>query len=76
MAIDTLVVETDFTTLDLLLWRHYKREVSGLFEDTLRRNQNLARLGVFLPIGTKVKVNAPAPEPRGRAAVKVVTLYD
>lgn len=76
MAIDTLKVEADFTTLDLLLWRHYKREVPGLVEDTLQRNQNLARLGVFLPIGTKVFVEAPAPTPQGRAAVRVVTLYD
>jgi len=76
MAIETLTVIAEQTTLDLLLWRRYKRDVQGLVEDTLSRNPGLARLGVYLPVGLKVQVKTPAPEPKGRAAVRVVSLYD
>ncbi len=76
MAIDTLKVVAEHTPLDLLIWRHYKREVIGLVEDTLARNPGLAGLGPFLPVGTTVIVKAPSPEPKGRNAVPVVTLYD
>jgi len=76
MAIETLTVVAERTTLDLLLWRRYKRDVQGLVEDTLARNPGLARRGVHLPVGLKVLVQTPAPEPKGRAAARVVFLYD
>lgn len=76
MAIETLEVVAEMTTLDLLLWRRFRREVEGLVEDTLRRNPGLAQMGVHLPVGLKVMVATPAPEPRGRAAVRVISLYD
>ena len=76
MTIETLEVATERTTLDLLLWRRFRREVPGLVEDTLRRNPGLARLGAFLPVGLSVKVAVPDPEPKGRSAAPVVTLYD
>lgn len=76
MAIETLEVVAEMTTLDLLLWRRFRREVEGLVEDTLRRNPGLARLGVYLPVGMRVTVSTPAPEPRGREAVRVISLYD
>lgn len=73
--IETLTVTSEFTTLDLLLWRRYRREVKGLVEDTLDRNPGLSDLGAFLPVGTKVLVDAPAPD-AGKAAAAVVSLYD
>ena len=76
LMIETLTVTTEQTTLDLLLWRRFRREVPGLVEDTLRRNPGLARIGVLLPVGMTIDVQTPAPEPRGRMAVQVISLYD
>jgi len=74
--IETLTVVAEQMTLDLLLWRRDRREVPGLVEDTLRRNPGLAKIGVSLPVGMNISVQTPAPEPRGRTAVQVVSLYD
>ena len=74
--IEMLTVTAEYTTLDLLLWRRFRREVPGLVEDTLRRNPGLAKLGVFLPVAMSIDVQTPPPEPRGRTAVQVVSLYD
>lgn len=68
-----LTVETAHTTLDLLLWRRYRREVKGLVEDTLARNPGLAALGAILPIGTVVQVQVP---PAASTAAAVTSLYD
>jgi len=76
MTIVTLTVAAERTTLDLLLWRNFRREVPGLVADTLRRNPGLARLGAILPVGLSVKVAVPDPEPKGRSKAQVVTLYD
>ena len=76
MTIETLEVKTERTTLDLLLWRRFRREVPGLVEDTLRRNPGLARLGAILPVGLALQTAVPDPEPKGRSAARVVTLYD
>lgn len=76
MTIEALTVTSEFTTIDLLLWRRFRREVSGLVEDTLRRNPGLARKGIFLPVGTQLLVQTPPPPPSGRAAVPVISLYD
>ena len=76
MTIVTLTVAAEGTTLDLLLWRKFRREVPGLVEDTLRNNPGLARLGAFLPVGLSVKLAVPTLEPKGRSAVPVATLYD
>lgn len=74
--IETLTVTAECTTLDLLLWRRFHREVPGLVEDTLRRNPGLAKIGALLPVGLTVDVLTPAPEPRGRTAIRLVSLYD
>lgn len=76
MTIETLKVTTERTPLDLLLWRHYRREVPGLVERTLLRNPGLARLGAFLPVGATVAVETPAPALKGRQAAPMVRLYD
>ena len=76
MTIETLTVTTERTTLDLLLWRRFRREVPGLVEDTLRRNPGVAGLGAMLPVRLALQVAVPEPEPKGRNAMPVVTLYD
>jgi phage tail protein X len=76
MTIETLEVIIERTTLDLLLWRRFRREFPGLVEDTLRRNPGLARLGAMLPVGLSLQVDVPNTEPQGRSAARVVTLYD
>jgi phage tail protein X len=74
--IEKLTVVAECTTLDLLLWRRFRCEVPGFVEDTLRRNPGLAKIGVFLPVGMNISVQTPAPGPRGRTVVQVVSLYD
>lgn len=76
MTFEKLSVTEELTTLELLLWRKFRREVPGLVEDTLRRNPGLARLDAMLPVGLTVQVAVPNPEPNGRPAQPVVTLYD
>ncbi|WP_051949256.1 tail protein X [Methylosinus sp. PW1] len=76
MTIDVLIVETERTTLDLLLWRYYRREVAGLVEDTLVRNPGLSALGAILPVGTAVSVLRPAAASAAATAAEVVSLYD
>lgn len=55
-VIETLRVASDFTTLSLLIWRRFGRPMPGLVEDTLTRNQGLADVGSFLPVGTEIAV--------------------
>jgi len=74
--IEKLTVVAEQTTLDLLLWRRFRREVPGLIEDTLRRNPGLAKIGIYLPVGMTINIQTPPPEPRGRTAVQVASLYD
>jgi phage tail protein X len=76
MTNETLEVTTERTALDLFLWRRFRRGVPGLVEDTLRRNPGLARLGAMLPVGLVLQTAVPDPEPKGRSATPVVTLYD
>jgi phage tail protein X len=76
MAFELIPVTQEHVPLDLILWRRFKREVPGLVEKTLELNQNLADGPVYLPVGTLVKVELPAPAPRGRSAVRVIALYD
>lgn len=64
MATETLTVTRGHCPLDLLLFLRFKREVPGLVERTLDRNPGLAALGIFLPIGTRVVVEIPAPPAR------------
>jgi len=62
MTIETLPpVDTEFTTLDLLLYRRFRREILGFVEKTLDLNPGLADLGPFLPMGTEVKIEVPVP---------------
>lgn len=75
MATEVLIVETEHTTLDLLLWRRFRHEHPGLVEATADRNYGLADLGPVLPVGTRVEVEIPTPAAR-RAPARVVRLWD
>ncbi|MBB4041999.1 phage tail protein X [Microvirga flocculans] len=75
MSTETLPpVESAFTTLDLLLYRRFGREVPGLVEKTLDRNPGLADHGPYLPIGTQVTVEIP--EPATVRPVRLLRLTD
>ena len=76
MTIETLTVPADrpFMTLDLLLFERFRREVPDLVERTLERNPGLAALGAFLPPGTSVAVELPAPANRPPPR-EIVTLW-
>lgn len=77
MTIETLTVDRAYCPLDLLLFRRFKREVPGLVEATLALNPGLAELGLYLPVGTKVRVDVPAPAPRGaKAPRQLIRLTD
>ena len=75
MTLETLVVRTEGTPLDLLIWRRFLRPTPGLVEDTLDRNPGLGGLGAVLPVGTEVVIAIPAPAEQ-RPAVPVVSLWD
>ena len=76
MITETLTVLTEQCPLDLLLWRRFKRDIPGLVEKTYALNPDLVFDNEFLKLGRKVIVPTPEPEPKGRAAAPVISLYD
>jgi phage tail protein X len=50
-------------SVDLLIWRKFKRSMPGLLEQVLDVNPGLAALGPILPIGTVVKLPNAKPPP-------------
>lgn len=56
---ETLIVQAEGVTLELLLWRYFRRATPGLVEQALDTNPGLPRLPVELPIGTRVVVVIP-----------------
>lgn len=60
MATETITVATDFTPLDLLLWRRFRSEAPGRVERTIELNRHICDF-IFLPIGTVVTVELPEP---------------
>jgi phage tail protein X len=75
MASETLIVGHDHVTVDLLLWRRFKRIDLGQIERVLDTNPGLAALGPELPIGTAVVVEIPVP-PADRPPVPAIALWD
>ncbi len=59
---ETIVVEQEGISLDLLIWRRFQTRTPGLVERTLVLNPGLADLGLILPLGTAVVVPIPASE--------------
>ncbi|MCT8999226.1 tail protein X [Chelativorans intermedius] len=70
---ETITVQDDQMTLDLLLWRRFRRQIPGIVERTLKMNPGLADLGIFLPLGTKVivPIDQPDSEPKERPTVRL-----
>lgn len=74
---ETIVVRGDEITVDLLLWRRFRRYDLGLVERVLHMNPGIADGTVFLPIGFAVKIPLDAPNAVATAASKqAVKLYD
>jgi phage tail protein X len=72
MATEIITVTRERTTLSALLARHYRRVYPGMVGLTYALNQDLAREGVFLPVGRTVTVLSAATiaaEPSGSATV-------
>lgn len=58
-SFDYVTVQGDGITVDLLVWRRYKRPALGVVELLLDLNPHLAKLhkvSPFLPIGTQVRI--------------------
>lgn len=62
MTFETLPVEHEFTTLDLLLWRRFQSEAEGRVERVMNLNPHLGD-HAYLPIGTRVRVPVEDPKP-------------
>lgn len=66
MTIETVTVDQEFVTVDLILWRRFRSEAAGRVERTFDLNRGLAAF-VFLPVGTVVTIEIPdagPPSPR------------
>lgn len=72
-ATETLTVTSEGTTLDLLLWRAYRKAYDGLVERTLDINAGLAAQGQVLAVGTRVLVEVP--QPKYQTVLPVVDLW-
>ena len=59
--IETYVVDGDGVSIDLIVWRRYRRRTPGLVEQVYALNYGLADLGPLLPRGTVVKIPLQAP---------------
>ena len=70
---DTVTVEADGLTLDLVLWRAHGVAGQALLEETLDINPGLAAMGPYLPIGTRLRM--PGPPRTSPRTEDVVTLF-
>jgi phage tail protein X len=69
---EILTVTTQFTPLDLLLWRRFRSEATGRVERTIALNPGVCE-SVFLPIGSQVTVEIP--DPTAAPVLPVVPLW-
>ncbi|WP_276200177.1 tail protein X [Chelatococcus sp. XZ-Ab1] len=71
--IETIVVETEDTPLDLLIWRRFQTRTPGLVERALALNVDLADKGLLIPVGTAVMIPIDAPDkaPAQRPVVRL-----
>jgi len=73
-AYETYTVDSEVLTVDLILWRKYRRPIDGLVERTLVLNPGLAEQGNYLPLGTELKI--PYVAPPKTVTQKLVRLWD
>jgi phage tail protein X len=75
MTTEPVTVTGQGVTVDLLIWRRFRRPIEGLTEQVLALNPGLAQLGPYLPPGTTVLLpllqDAETPPTR-----EVVQLWD
>lgn len=72
MTTETIRVGAVGLSLDLILWRRFKRLVPGLAEQVFATNPGLADAGPLLPLGTVFVVEIPTAPPEAA----VVKLWD
>ena len=73
-AAETVTVETAGLTLNIILWRKFKRPYPGVMEAVLDANQGLADLCPILPLGTEFVI--PQVTFDSEDASDVVNLWD
>ncbi|WP_336801730.1 tail protein X [Kaistia sp. MMO-174] len=72
---ERVVVAGDEITLDLLVWRRFKRRKDGVVDRILAANPELATGGPYLAVGTVVLIPIDAPTP-GALRVEAVRLWN
>lgn len=56
---ELVTVESDFITVDQIVWRRYRLPTFGMVEILLDANPHLAKLHIsspFLPVGTQLRI--------------------
>jgi phage tail protein X len=71
---ETVTVNAEGLTLDIILWRKFRRPMPGLFEATLAANTGLASLSPIIPLNTVFTI--PATTLDVADAQDVVSLWD
>ena len=74
LSVERVTVSGDGLSLDLILWRKYRRRMPGLLEMALDLNPGLAGKGPTLPIGTVIDIPIVDPDPA--RDLQVVQLWD
>lgn len=70
----TITIETEGLTVSRLAWDAYGSTAAGIVERIYALNPGLGKLGLILPIGTKVIIdNAP---PASSSEREVIRLWD
>lgn len=76
MAItETVTIADDEATIDLILFRRFKRPTPGLFERVLDLNRDIAEPGQFLAVGSKLVLPVDAPN-ESPVEIVAVRLWD
>lgn len=70
---EAVTVTGEGLTLDLILWRKFRQPMNGVIEKVLDANQGLAKLGMWLPVGTKVVI--PVIDTEERSNPDVIVLW-
>lgn len=68
-VVERYEIEGEFVSVDLIVWRRYKRKTPGLVEATLDLNPGVADLGPFIPRGTEVTIPVDKPATPERATL-------
>jgi phage tail protein X len=72
---ELVTVESEYRTVDLIVWNRYRLRTFGIVERLLDDNPHLAkvhRFGPFLPVGTQLRIPidpsvlAGSPQPQDR----------